>query len=106
MGTRVPWDQYEVALLFRAYGNIVDGADINTEAKDLSQQLRKIALHRGTVIDETYRNVNGMKMQLGNVQYLFTNGAKGLSGASEKIRNMYQLYQNNQGEYRQRLKEA
>ena len=43
-------------------------------------------------------------MQLGNVQYLFTNGAKGLSGASEMIRNMYQLYQNNQGEYRQRLR--
>lgn len=104
--TKIPWDRYEVALLFSAYERTVEGSDINTEAAKLSEFLRGLAVCKGLSIDETYRNVNGMKMQLANVQYLFTGGKKGLSGASAMIHQMYELYKTNQTEYQTILKEA
>lgn len=106
MATRISWDQYEVALLFDAYEKVSQGANINDEATRLSVVLRHLAEQRGVSIDETYRNVNGMKMQLANVQYLFTGGKKGLSGASVMIRQMYEIYQTEPSIYRTLLKEA
>lgn len=106
MAKRIPWDQYEIALLFMAHEKIANGGDHSTVALQLSNTLRQLAVHRGIEIDETYRNVNGMNMQLGNVQYLFTNGKKGLSGASRVIRNMYEVYRNNHTEFETVLKEA
>jgi hypothetical protein len=106
MTMRIPWDRYEVALLFSAYERVAGGSDIHTEATKLSETLRNLATRRGVWVDETYRNVNGMKMQLANVQYLFTDGRKGLSGASAMIRRTYELYKSNQMEYQTILKEA
>ena len=106
MTVRIPWDRYEVALLFNAYERVDGGSDINTEAEKLSVTLRALAVCRGISIDDTYRNVNGMKMQLANVQYLFTGGQKGLSGASAMIRQMYELYKANRTVYHAILKEA
>lgn len=106
MPIRVSWDKYEVALLFRAYKTVIGGSDINEVARSLSETLRKLAIQRGIEIDDTYRNVNGMKMQLSNVLYLFTNGEKGLSGASSLTREMYQMYQQNQADYQEILKGA
>lgn len=106
MAIRVPWDCYEVALLFSTYERVADGADCSTEAARLSETLRALARRRGVSIDGTYRNVNGMKMQLANVQYLFTDGQKGLSGASAMIRRMYDLYKTNPADYQTVLKEA
>ena len=67
MSSRIPWDRYEVALLLNAYERVARGSDINTEAAKLSVVLRNLATYRGILIDETYRNVNGMKMQLGRM---------------------------------------
>jgi hypothetical protein len=106
MSIRVSWDRYEVALLFAAYDRVAGGSDINTEAARLSQTLRALAIRRGFSIDDTYRNLNGMKMQLANVQYLFTDGQRGLSGASAMIRQMYELYRASPMEYQTILKEA
>ena len=99
-------DSHEVALLINAYQKITSGADPNQVAVRLSQMLRELAGRNGRQINDTYRNVNGMKMQLANVQYLFTNGEKGLSGASAMIRQMVELYQTRQTEYQTILKEA
>ena len=62
MPIRIPWDRYEVALLFSAYERVAGGLDINTEAAKLSETLRNLAVRRGVTIDDTYRHVNGMKM--------------------------------------------
>lgn len=69
MTGRIAWDRYEVALLFDTYERVAGGSDINLEAVRLSGALRSLATHKGVLIDETYRNINGMKMQLANVQY-------------------------------------
>lgn len=106
MPIRIGWDRFEVALLFRAYEQVSSGFDLDKEAEKLSRTLRELGARRGVSVDETYRNVNGMKMQLANVQYLFTNGEKGLSGASAIIRQMFELYHSNNSEFRAILQEA
>ncbi len=106
MAVRIAWDRYEVALLFCAYEKVAKGSDLTKEAETLSQVLRNLAVRRGVTIDETYRNVNGMKMQLANVQYLFTDGERGLSGASSMIREMYELYSNHPVEFQTIMMEA
>lgn len=106
MPVKIPWDRYEVALLFRTYERIENGNDFNAEAAYLSNQLRELAILRGFFVDDTFRNTNGIKMQLANVQYVFTNGEKGLSGASTLIREMHQLYKSNPSDYQAILKEA
>lgn len=103
---RSPWNQHEVALLIDAYLRIAKGADLRQTAECLSLALRRLAKESGQQVDDTYRNVNGMKMQLANVQYLFTEGQRGLSGASAMIRQMYGLYKSNPAEYQTVLKEA
>ena len=106
MPIRIPWDRYEVALLFQAYEKVANGADMNAEAAILSDTLRKLAVDRGITIDDTYRNINGMKMQLRNIQYLFTNGKKGLSSSSTLIRDMFRIYMYENAEYQAVLKDA
>lgn len=106
MPARIPWSQHEVALLFDAYLRAAKGADLQQTAAQLSVTLREMAQRTGVDIDETYRNVNGIKMQLANVQYLFTGGVKGLSGASGMIRQMYEQYQADPSKYQSILKEA
>lgn len=86
MPSRIPWSQHEVALLIDTFLRVEEGADLGQAAERLSLTLRKLAIQAGQTIDDAYRNVNGMKMQLANVQYLFTDGQKGLSGASTMIR--------------------
>ena len=103
---RIPWNQHEVALLINAYLRIAKGADLGQTAEWLSRTLRRLAIQSGQQVDDTFRNVNGMKMQLANVQYLFTDGQRGLSGASTMMRQMYGLYQSNPAEYQTVLKEA
>lgn len=103
---RISWDKYESALLFKAYENIASGENFMIEAAELSNTLRQYAVNSGIEIDDTYRNVNGMNMHLAQVQYLFTEGRKGLPSSSKSIREMYKLYQSNYKKYLSILKEA
>ena len=59
------WDKYEAALLLEAVFNVESGKEGRSEAiKRISSSLRKIALIRGLSIDDTYRNINGISMQM------------------------------------------
>ncbi len=106
MAKRIPWSKHEIALLFMAYERVVNGSNMKEQASWLSDKLRRLASIKGIVIDETFRNINGMNMQLGNVQFLFTGGEKGLSGASRAIRNMYDVYMNDHNQYDAILEEV
>lgn len=103
---RISWDKYETALLFKAYESITRGEDYKSEAVKLSNTLRQYAINRGMEINETYRNVNGMNMHLAQVQYLFTEGNKGLPSCSKAIKEMHELYQSDYNAYLSLLKEA
>ena len=60
------WDEQEVALLLDAYLRIEAGSSQKTVAEELSDTLRLRAVNRGFDIDDQFRNVNGMIMQLSN----------------------------------------
>lgn len=106
MSKRIPWSKYEIALLFMAYERVVNGSSMKEQATWLSDELRRLASIKGIEIDKTFRNINGINMQLGNVQFLFTRGEKGLSGASREIRNMYDIYVNDHDQFVAILEEA
>ena len=89
------WDKYEVALLISAYVRIKSGKEEKiAELKRLSEKLRKKAENEGLVIDDTFRNLNGMQWQLGFVDCAFNNKSFGTHSPSKMFRKMVDMYQN------------
>ena len=71
MSFRVPFDQWETALLINACCQIDNGALSQREAiRETSKLLRKRAVEQGIAIDDVYRNESGISRQLYNVQRL------------------------------------
>lgn len=89
------WDKYEVALLISAYVRIKSGKEEKiAELKRLSEKLRKKAENEGLVIDDAFRNLNGMQWQLGFVDCAFNNKSFGTHSPSKMFRKMVDMYQN------------
>lgn len=89
------WDKYEVALLISAYVRIKSGKEEKVaELKRLSEKLRRKAENEGLVIDDTFRNLNGMQWQLGFVDCAFNNKSFGTHSPSKMFRKMVDVYQN------------
>lgn len=89
------WDKYEVALLISAYIQIKSGKEEKiAELQKLSDKLRRKAENEGLVIDETFRNLNGMQWQLGFVDCTFNNRSFGTHSPSKMFRKMVDMYQN------------
>lgn len=89
------WDKYEVALLISAYVRIKSGKEEKiSELKRLSEKLRRKAENEGLVIDDTFRNLNGMQWQLGFVDCAFNNKSFGTHSPSKMFRKMVDVYQN------------
>ena len=77
------WNKYEAALLIDGYNRVAKGHASKKEvAILLSERLRST----GLMISETYRNVNGITLQLGAIEFLMTNGAHGVSHVSNLFR--------------------
>lgn len=54
---RIPWDQYEAAVLLQALLDVRDKRISRSQAiSDTSQKLRTMAHNRGIAIDEIFRN--------------------------------------------------
>lgn len=65
------WDEYEVALLIEAYQNIKQRRmNRKTALIMLSQNLRQMAIKKDPVIDNIFRNLNGMYWQLWHIEKL------------------------------------
>ena len=61
------WNKYEAALLIDGYKRVVNGhASIKEVAMRISERIRPSNLQDC----ETYRNVNGITLQLGAIQFL------------------------------------
>lgn len=104
---RKAWDIYESALLLDTFISIENG-NINRKnaIDDLSALLRSLGQSRGITIDEKYRNTNGIAMQLNNLQYAWTDGAKGLPCSSKVFYEIVHIYRSNLLEYQRLLSEA
>lgn len=101
------WDKYEVALLIYAYIQIKNGKEEKIiELKKLSDKLRRKAVNEGLIIDETFRNLNGMQWQLGFVDCAFNNKSFGTHSPSKMFRKMVDMYQNERENFNEILQIA
>ena len=97
------WNRYEAALLFEGYKRIETGDVSRKEiAEEISERLRS----PGLIVNETYRNVNGITLQLGAIEFLMTNGAHGISHVSNLFREIVKLYKEDPAAFNKLFEEA
>lgn len=93
---KVNWDLEEAVVLFDVYFN--SGSTMNVEDAiliELSNKYKKRAKEKELVVDEKFRNLAGLKMQIGCIHYVVTDGREGLSNASKLFYDTYKLYKSN-----------
>jgi hypothetical protein len=106
---RKSWDCYEVVHLINSYYKIqkcISPREKREILMHLSSILRKYALKQGLEIDEKYRNLNGMILQLSHMEYVITNGKKGLPDPPKMFVEVYEVYKTNRVKYEKILGEA
>lgn len=68
MAIRIPWNEQEALLLFDAYEIIQSNPDQKSALTSaLSINLRRMAIDRGVLIDDTFRNYAGINMRLSEI---------------------------------------
>ena len=89
----IPWNEYEAVLLVEACNKVTSGEASKSDViPELSSRLRGRMLSQGVEISETYRNENGIALQLSAMQYIMTNGEIGLPGGSALFSRMASLF--------------
>lgn len=71
----------------------------------LTDMYIKRAKNNGIIIDEKFRNLSGLKIQLACIHYVVTSGKEGMSNASKLFHDTYELYKNDAEKFQQILKE-
>lgn len=72
----------------------------------ISAVLRQKARLQGNTIDEYFRNVNGIRMQMDAMKHTYSQGERGLSHSTKLFAETLELYRNHRKEYRELLEEA
>lgn len=107
MALRIPWDKYETALLIEACCLVNNGVIRRKDAiSQLSKQLRQMAIDNGIIIDEIYRNENGISFQLANVQRLITRQPDAKTHNTKIFIEMVEMYYNDRTQFEQILNTA
>lgn len=88
------WQLEEAIMLIELYFiNIDKSAEQSQQSiEHLSALLRHRAIILHKSIDERYRNVNGIKLQLESIRYLMSNGEEGIDCPSKASVLALQLY--------------
>lgn len=107
MSERVVWDKYETALLIDMFWKIENEEISKAEGvQKLSQQLRQMAINQGRIIDDVYRNCNGMILQMSAIEKLFLPDRKCLKEASKLFVEMVEVYTSQRSVFNVILSEA
>ena len=86
----IGWNKYEVVLLVDAYQRYLQEEWSRKDAVAiLSKRLRARMQRLGSAVRETYRNENGISMQMSAIEYLFTDGQNGISHVSTLFREVF-----------------
>ncbi len=106
MANRVIWDEFETALLIDTFWQIENDP---THKKELilclSRALRQKAINSGLTIDEKFRNVNGITMQLSPIAHAFFPERPSLT-TSVMFNRMVELYKTDRDAFNKTLAEA
>ncbi|SDP76677.1 hypothetical protein SAMN05216366_1527 [Selenomonas ruminantium] len=105
---RVPFDKYERVILIDTYMKIKDWpkSEWVKEIEKLSDLYRHYGVIRGLNIDDKYRNLAGITMQIHNCDYVFTGGKHGLSGGAGWISSIMEVYDTDPEAFQAILREA
>lgn len=109
MAIRIPWDDCEAAYLLHELIRVLNNEISRNEAIQLvSNTLRKRALQRGIEIDDVFRNVNGITLQMSVMEYIYTDGKHGLKKPSmpRLFQHVVDLYKSDKNSYEILVREA
>lgn len=100
------WDKYEAVILLERLLASIKGELTRSDAiKEISRNLRAMALHRGMEIDEVYRNINGISFQMKSMESAYL-GQTVFKPATKLFADVAGLYYESYDEYQKLLKEA
>lgn len=107
MAMRIPWDKYETAILIDACIQIINNkTDRSTAIQTVSAKLRKRAVNSGVMIDDVFRNENGIKMQMTMIMSMIQDKEPGLYNTAKIFYEMVELYRSEYSKFSAILKEA
>ena len=107
MAERKMWDKYEAAILLEAVLNIENNIENRSKAIErVSKHLRAMAQNRGFSIDDTYRNTNGISMQMVAMRATIFNIECKMRSHSKVFCEITNLYHTNRLEYETILGQA
>lgn len=93
---KVNWSEEEAVALIDLYYHNGQMCTVPREyIQELSQLYNRRAKILGLDIDEKFRNVSGLNMQIACIHYVATNGKAGLSGGSKVFYQTNELCKSN-----------
>lgn len=106
MANQKQWDKYEAAILLDYYLQYLDGKLSRKEAIQMvSAELRKIAENKNILIDDVYRNINGITFQMHSMESAYK-GFTVMKPASKLFVEIVKLLKNDRKQFDKLLEEA
>lgn len=103
---KINWTLEEAVVLFDLYFRYNTGFSIPAEKLLwLSEMYQNRARQIGLVVDSKFRNLSGLRLQLGCVHFVVTDGREGMSNASQLFYKTYDLYKTDPNRFQQIAKE-
>lgn len=104
---RIPWSDKEAALLLRALIDVLQNKiDRKTKISEVSLTLRQMAVQNGIIIDEKFRNENGVGFKMGELEFVFTGGKSGIPAHSGWCFKIVEIYQNHPEQFEKLCEEV
>lgn len=90
---RVNWDLEEAVALYDLYFKSGQTLSVDkNKLEQLSEILNRRAQLKGWIVDNKFRNVTGLSMQIATIHYIVIGGKEGLKNSSKMFREVYDLY--------------
>jgi len=100
------WDLYEAVILLDGYLETLDKKLPKMRiVKQVSADLRQMAVNRGVIIDDVFRNENGISYQIKSMESAYA-GHKIYVTATKLFVETVNMYRNDRQQYEKTLKEA
>lgn len=107
MSGRILWTLEEAVIMLDFLLKNLNGELKRKDAiSAVSKELRERAVKNGIEIDDVFRNINGITLQMSSMENIYTDGKRGLEKPVKVFREAVELYKNNPSEYLRLLKEA
>lgn len=96
----IGWNKYEVALLIDAYFTYQSGDSARKDVvMELSKRLRARMKYLGMSISDTYRNENGIDLQMRAMEFVLTDGEHGMNHPPKIFIEIGDLYANDKKKF-------